>query len=264
MNQITAVLRGGAAVATLAVSVWARAAGPAAVTPDYTVTITPTMVSQYMFRGQHLGGASFEPVIELDSGNWGGGVWTNFLLTRQDQGTSDSEIDPYAYYSFALNASVSVIPGFTLYTYQAAGKFDGGYRATFEPNLAVSGNVGGVRLTPKVYYDLVRQSSTLELSAAYAFPLKDLGTELDFTAQGGDYFQRASVKGAAPRVKVWGQYWLAGVAAPVQITRGSRVTAGFSYTKGDAAFSKPGEQPKTPNALAVGRGVVTISYSYTF
>ena len=105
---------------------------------------------------------------------------------------------------------------------------------------------------------------TYELTAAYAVPLTDIGTELDFTVTGGTYEIRDSVKGADPKVKNWGNYYLVGVAAPFQINKESKLTVGFAYTKGSGNYFKQGADPKVFNSAAVGRGVVTVSYGYTF
>ena len=40
-----------------------------------SVVVTPAFVNQYMFRGVRLGGPSFEPSVEIDSGNFALGVW---------------------------------------------------------------------------------------------------------------------------------------------------------------------------------------------
>ena len=49
-----------------------------------------------------------------------------------------------------------------------------------------------------------------------------------------------------------------------QLTKESKLTVAFAYTEGTSANVKQGSAPKTPNSLAVGRGVVTVSYSYAF
>ena len=71
-------------------------------------------------------------------------------------------------------------------------------------------------------------------------------------------------KGADPAVKNWGNYYLVGVALPFAITKESKLTVGFAYTKGSGNFLKAGSTPKVVNTAAVGRGVVTLSYAYTF
>ena len=257
MNIRTTSLLGSAlALAVLAPSVRA----------DNTVStvVTPTFVNQYMFRGVRLGGPSFEPSVEVDSGNYAIGVWTNFPIKDKVDGQSDPEVDPYGSYTIAVNDSFNVAPGFTWYNYPNAHTSDGFYKSTFEPNIAVNYTVSGVKFTPKFYYDVVLKGPTYELTITYAIPLKDAGTELDWTATGGTYIIRDAAKGADPRVKNWGDYYLIGVSAPFAINKASKLIIGFAYTKGSGNFLKQGTSPKVENTAAVGRGVVTLSYAYTF
>ena len=238
------------------------ALAPAA--PEVSVVVTPAIASQYMLRGARLGGPSFEPTIEVDSGNLAVGVWSNFPIKDKVPGQSDPEIDPYGSYTLTVNESISVAPGFTWYNYPNADTSNGFYKSTFEPNIAVSYTVGGVRFTPKFYYDMVLKGSTYEFTVAVAIPLKDLGTELDWNATAGTFIIRDAAKGANPAVKNWGDYYLIGVSAPIAINKASKVILGFAYTKGTGNFFKAGNAPKVANPAAVGRGVVTISYAYTF
>ena len=237
-------------------------AAPAA--PDSSWVFTPALVSEYMFRGVRLGGFSFEPTVEFDSGNLAVGVWANFPLADKVPGTSDPEIDPYASYKIVVNDSFNVQPGFTWYNYPNAEKKNGFYKSSFEPSLALNCTVAGVTLTPKIYYDVVLKGPTLEFTGAYAFPLKDAGTELDFTGTIGTYKWTSAAPDQGADVKNYGNYWLAGVSAPFQITKASKLTIGWAYTKGSDNFIKVGSTPKVSNGGAIGRGVVTASYSVTF
>jgi uncharacterized protein (TIGR02001 family) len=232
--------------------------------PTTSVVLTPSFVSQYMFRGMRLGGPSFEPAVEVDSGNLAIGVWTNFPMKDKVPGQSAPEIDPYGSYTLAVTDSVSVVPGFTWYTYPNADTSNGFFKSTFEPNIALNYTVNGVKLTPKLYYDFVLKGPTYELTATYAIPLKDAGTELDFTLVGGTYKITDAIKGADPAYKNWGDYYSIGVAMPFTVTSNSKLTVGFAYTKGSNNFYKQGSDPKFENAGAVGRGVVTLSYAITF
>ncbi|QYM79330.1 transporter [Horticoccus luteus] len=233
--------------------------------PSISATLTPAFVSQYMFRGQRLGGFSFEPNIEVDYGHLGVGIWSNFPLNAKVHGVSDPEVDPYVYYTIKANDTVSIVPGATLYTFPNADTGNGFYRTTFEPNIAVPFSLpGGVTLTPKAYYDVVLDGPTYEITAAYAVALKDIGSELDFTATYGDYVFKDAAKDASPAVKQVGTYWLVGAAMPFQVAKDAKLTIGFAYTKGENAYFKQVGIPKTGNPLAVGRGVVTVSYAYTF
>lgn len=233
---------------------------------NVTVTANASLVSQYMFRGLRLSDGGFQPSVEVASGNLTLGAWGNFPIDGDKvPDSSDPEIDLYGSYAIALEDGITLAPGFTSYHFPKAPTDAGFYRSTFEPNIALSFTMlDGVKLTPKIYYDLVLKGPTYEITALYALPLPDIGSELDFTATFGGYEWKETANDASPDVKAWGQYWLLGVAVPFQLTPTSRLTLGVAYTEGRKAYTKAGEFGKTPNSLAVGRGVVTLTYSRTF
>jgi uncharacterized protein (TIGR02001 family) len=228
------------------------------------VTASASVVSHYMFRGLRLNAAGFQPSVELAAGSWQFGVWSNLPLRDEVRDSSDPESDFFGAYTFRVNDRVSVAPGFTSYHFPRAPTNAGYYRSTFEPNLAVHYTGPGFRITPKVHYDTVLDGFTVEVSGVYAYPLTRWGTELNLLATVGTYRWDDYTRDAAPAVKAWGDYWLLGVSIPVQITRQSKITAGFAYTEGREAFTKAGPAPKLRNPLAAGRGVVTLTYAFAF
>jgi len=232
--------------------------------PAFSVVVTPTLASQYMFRGVRLGGPSFEPSVELDSGNFGLGVWTNFPITAKVPGQSDPEIDPYGFYTITVNDNLSVVPGFTWYNYPNADKGAGFYKSTFEPSLALNYTVAGVKFTPKLYYDMVLDGPTAELTVAYTVPLPAIGSELDLAAVGGTYKWKDAAADTAPQIKNWGDYWSLGFSLPFTVTKDSKITAGWAYTEGRHNYLKQGTNAKAANPAAVGRGVLTLGYAWTF
>ena len=228
------------------------------------MTSTFSAVSQYMFRGRRLGGPSWQPSVEVAAGDFTAGLWSNLPFKDKVKDSSAPEFDFYGSYTFAVSKDLTIVPGFTFYVFPKAPTNAGYYRSTSEPSLAANYTVAGVKLTPKYYYDVVLSGPTYELTAAYALPLKDLGTELDFTGQIGTYRVTEAANNTTPGVKAWGDYWQLGVASPFQLTKESKLTVGFAYIEGRDAFIKQGSSPKGANSLAVGRGVVTISYSHAF
>lgn len=234
----------------------------ASAAPEWTVT--PSVVSQYMFRGVRLSGESFQPTVEMTYGDLTAGVWASTSLERQTSGDSDPEFDFYGSYDVSLGEASSVAVGATWYTYPGAKKSNGLYKHTFEPSVALNYTFSGLRLTPKVYYDLMLEGPTAELNAVYAFPLSDLGTEVNLLGTIGTYKWENSVEDSLPDTKSWGDYWSVGVSIPFQVSAKSKVSLGWSYTWGDNNFSKQGDLPKEENSAAVGRGVVSLAYSYTF
>ncbi|MEO6992928.1 MAG: TorF family putative porin [Lacunisphaera sp.] len=227
-------------------------------------TLTASTLSQYAFRGVLRGGLSLQPSLEYDAGRLGLGIWANTPLKNKVPGQSDPEFDFYGYYAMALTPTIGVVPGFTVYTYPNAKRRAGFYSATFEPNLALNFAIGGVRLTPKLYYDFARKGPTAELTASFAVPLREWGTELDFSATTGTYLWKDAVADRNPAVKNWGNYTLAGVSLPYQVSKDSKVLIGWAYTTGSHNFLKQGIAGKTRNAATIGCGVVTLSYSVTF
>lgn len=240
----------------------ASAVPPAA--PAVTWTVTPTVVSQYMFRGMRLGGPSFQPTVEMGYGALTAGVWASVPFDDTVQGVSDPEIDVYGGYAFTLSDAANLVLGGTWYVFPRAETRAGFYEQTLEPSVALNYTVNGVRFTPKVYYDLMLEGPTFELAAAYAMPLKELGTELNFTATIGTFKWDNAAEDTTPEVKNWGNYWSAGVMLPFQVSANGKVLLGFTYARGWDNETKQGALPKADNALAVGRGVVTLGYSVTF
>lgn len=263
-HKLLPVLLSALALGTVASRAQTPAPEPAPAAPSSSWVLTPSFVSQYMFRGARLGGASFQPSIEYDAGNLAVGVWANQPLANKVVGQSDPEIDPYGSFKIVVNDSLNVQPGFTWYNYPNANTKNGFFASTFEPNIAVNYTVGGVTFTPKLYYDFVLHGPTYELTGAYAVPLKDFGTELDFTATGGSFKWSTSQPDQGVNVKNLGNYWLAGVSLPFQVTKDSKFIVGWAYTEGSANFIKYGSAPRSPNPAALGRGVATVSFAISF
>jgi uncharacterized protein (TIGR02001 family) len=229
-----------------------------------SIMLIPSVVSQYMFRGVRLGGPAFQPSVEYDCGNLAVGVWASTPLRDKVPNQSDPEIDPYGSYTFNVNDNFSIAPGVTLYTYPRTDVSQGFYRATFEPNLAVNYTVSGVKFTPKIYYDVILKGPTYELTAAFTVPLKDLGSELDFTVVGGTYKWTDAARNASPALTNYGDYYLGGVSMPFQFNKESKLALGVAYTKGTGNYFKPSGSPRSLNTAAVGRGVGTLTYTYAF
>jgi uncharacterized protein (TIGR02001 family) len=272
MNKKTpCLLLGVLALGALAAQAQTPAAAPAPAAPSSSWVLTPGFASQYMFRGTRLGGPSFQPAIEFDSGSLAVGVWANTPISAKVVGQSDPEFDIYGSYTLeAIKDTLTWVPGFTIYTYPDADESAGFYKATYEPSLAVNYMVAGWKFTPKVYYDLKLKGPTFEFTAYYAFPLPDAKTEIDFTAVYGTFkwteFAPNAVNsvGAPVDVKNVGDYYSVGIAAPFQVTPSSKLTIGWAYVKGSDNFLKYGTDARYANSAAVGRGVVTVLYAITF
>jgi uncharacterized protein (TIGR02001 family) len=233
--------------------------------PPAQWTITPAVVSEYLFRGVHLAGPSFQPAVDYTNGPLSLGLWTSAAFNGRVRRNSDPECDFYGAYSFpAWSGRVAIVPGFYWYTYPDAGHRNGLYSNTFEPSLGVVFTSHGVQFTPKAYYDVTLQSSTVELTAAIALALTGLGTELDLSTTIGTFQSNSVTAGAAPRKRNWGDYWLVGVAVPVQVSMHSKIVIGFTYSEGRNNFYKQSGLPKQINKDAGRHGALSLSYAITY
>ena len=240
---------------------------PAAAPDGLCVTAAPTFVSEDMFRGERYGGASLQPWIEADYGRFAAGVWTSFSVGGADAGQRDEEVDPYVSFTQPCGGSVSLTPSLQVYTYPRAAPSQGDYRSTYEPSLALNATVAGVRLTPKLSYDLVLRGTTAELGAAAALPLKSVGTELDLNANVGGVWQAAAQNTSGtglPAERAGGGYWLAGVTLPFQVAPTAKLSVGCAYSRGFDSWVELGTGPRSINPLAAGRTIVTAAVLFNF
>lgn len=233
-----------------------------AASPSPSVAINVAAVNQYMFRGQQLGGFSIQPSVELGFGDTAVGLWATKPISNRIPGLSDPEFDFYGSYTMKISEEATFVPGFTWYLYPNLSNLE--HKNTLEPNVALNYTISGLKLTPKIYYDMMLKGATWEITAAYAYPLKDMGTELDFAATYGTYKLTDISKSSDPDVKAWGNYYSVGVALPFQVTTTSKLTVGWAYTEGWNAYAKQGRDPRSKNTTAMGRGVVNITYSWNF
>ena len=82
-------------------------AAPIVETPAWSYSMTPSVVSNYMFRGQLLDGFSAQPEIEADRGNFSLGIFSNIPFENKIQ--PGPETDLYGSYSFNINDSKNFI-----------------------------------------------------------------------------------------------------------------------------------------------------------
>jgi len=233
--------------------------------PTWVYSISPTYVSQYMFRGNRRGQDSFQGAIDATNNAWDVGIWaSNPIGSVFVQGQSEPEVDGYASYTYPLNSAWSVEPGISLYTFTKAPTNLGFFHATVEPNLALNYLVDGFKLQPKFYYDVTLRAPTEELNASYALPLKDLGTELDFSGSIGTYYQYNAYNHSVPKTHAWGDYWSLGVAAPYNLTKDVKLTVGWAYDAGFDAYVKQQGFARRHGPEVNGKGVFSVSLTYTW
>lgn len=248
----------------LAVATTFAPASSAASGDEGAWSVTPAFVSQYLFRGARVAGASFQPSLDYAAGSFAAGVWSSAAFSHRAGGDSDPEFDFYGTYSFSNDAgTIDVVPGFWLYTYPDAERSDGYHSLTFEPNLAVNLYVGGIRLTPTLYYDVTLEGATWELTAAFAVPLKQLGTTIEFLATAGTFKWDNVTAGASPKEKNWGDYYTIGARLPVTISTRSQIALGLTHSIGRNNFFKQAGAPKYENPDAGSHTAVTLSYTFS-
>jgi len=130
-------------------------------------------------------------------------------------------------------------------------------------SIAVNYTIAGVKLTPKLYYDVNLDGPTAEFSAAFTLPLKDLARSSISAAPMANTCRRTSCTNRSPPRK-------RGVPTgrsrhrSLSAYENSKVVVGFAYAKGEDSFVKQGSAPKVANPLAMGRGVVSLSYAWTY
>jgi len=138
-----------------------------------SVVVTPSVVSSVYVPRRPPWGPSFEPSVEVDSGNLAIGVWANTPISDKCPDIR-SRNRSLCLYTMTVSDAISVAPGLTWYNYPHANTDNGFFKSSFEPNIAVNVTVAGVKFTPKYYYDMVLKGPTYELTATYAIPLRTL------------------------------------------------------------------------------------------
>lgn len=226
--------------------------------------VSTTLVSDYLFRGQRLGGLSLQPAAEVTAGDTLAGVTANYPIRDKVTDQSDPEFDFYGTLGFALSRQLRLTPGFTIYLFPKAPTGAGYFRTTIEPNLALSYTVVGVRLTSTCYYDVSRKGPVLELAGVVALPLRRLGTELDLAASAGHYEFRDASNASGPQRRTWGTYVSCTATIPYQISLQSKISVAFTYAAGFDSYGKNGAARSVANPLATRRGALQVGYSYVF
>ena len=231
---------------------------------EWTGSVSPTVVSRYIFRGQDRGGAAVQTAIDGTRGDFGAGLWTSFPLEGSGAASPGTEADLYVVQNLHLGGKFTLTPGATLYAYPRADRALGFRRTTLEPSLALNGTLAGISLTPKLSHDLNLDATTLEVAAVYALALPALGTELDFNGTAGTYLRRDEVSAFAGQTKAWGNYTQIGVSLPYQVNPRTKLVVGWTYAAGSGAFIKPGAFPRTADPRTAARGFASLGFSTTF
>lgn len=189
---------------------------------SYSVTVDFPYTSKYVFRGIEFAKDSFQPSVEIASGNFYGGLWTNQPIVNN----VDNEIDFYAGYNIPLNSNWKVDVGATVYYYPEADKTSL-EQGTYEGYVGLTGSVAGFTPALYAYYDFKLESFTTQASVGYSIPLESAGTSLDLSAtyglvQGTTY----GIKGGSDDSYA---YWGVGANVPYKLTEKATATVGVQY-----------------------------------
>lgn len=228
-----------------------------------SASVTTKLVSDHVFRGQHLSGVSLQPALDLSAGDFFGGISSNIPFENRSSGQTGGELDLYAAYRFALNTTTQLTPGVTAYFYRDAPVSAGNRRTVFEPSLALSHTLAGIRFTSTLDYDISRKGPILDLTADVALPLTKLGTEIDLAASVGAYRLGDTGDSRRPKTRMEGGYWSLSATVPLQITFHSKILIGLSYAGAFDTEIKKGSITRS-NPLATRRLVGQLGYSYLF
>lgn len=201
------------ALAAIAAGVSAQAQESAQAT-ELSVTVDVTYVTDYVFRGVKLAGASIQPSVEAAYGDLYAGAWNSNSLSDD----TASEVDFYAGYGFALSDKVKLDGGVTAYTYEGGGSDD-----SVEVYVGVSLDV---LLTPSLYYyyDFDYDVSTVEASIGYSLPIDAIKASLDLSGKYGWVAEDAGEQRT---------YAVIGAAVPFSLSENATLTVGLDYIIND-------------------------------
>jgi len=186
---------------------------------SYSVTVDFPYASKYVFRGIEYAKDSIQPSIEIATGNFYAGVWTNQPVTNN----SDNEFDFYAGYGIPMNDTWKLDVGATLYYYPEAdtSSFE---EKTFEGYVGLTGTVAGFTPGIYAYYDFDLKAMTLQGSVGYSIPLETAGSSLDFSVTLGN---------VSPDVGDDYMYYGIGVNLPYKLTEKATFAVGAQYASND-------------------------------
>lgn len=181
-----------------------------------SVTVDVTYVSDYVFRGGKLGGASIQPSVEAAYGDFYAGVWHTSELSNTT--ANATETDLYAGYGFAVTDIISLDAGVTRYTYEGGSGDD-----TTEVYVGLSADV---LLSPSVYYyyDFDLETYVIEGSVGYSLPVDAISASVDFS-------------GAVGHVGAPGDdrtYFSVGASVPYSLSETATLTVGVDYVYSDS------------------------------
>jgi len=189
---------------------------------EYAVTMDMPVVTKYVFRGVQIAKSSFQPSVQLTSGNLYGGVWSSVPLRNKHEEIASTEVDLNVGYMAKLTEKLTADIGVNGYFYPNKSHDDGDY--SVESFVGLNLELGN--FTPKVYVyrDFNLDNYTVQGSLGYSVPLKKFGTSLDFSVTAGSVFQDDGEDY---------NYCGVGVNVPYKLSDRVKLNVGLSYTAND-------------------------------
>jgi len=218
-------------------------------------TITPAVVSDYIWRGQSQGGMSFQPAITYEKGPWSYSISLAYPLDEKLTDTVYPEFDLSAAYEFSLLGDYFKIkPGVLAYTYPRA---EGQYKAIIEPTVTFALDAKELNVSFTAYYDVIQKGPTYELAAGYSISLGER-VGIDLSALIGKYELSNNNPDEPPKIDTSGSYWTLGLSIPIAFSQNTSLVPSCNYHKG---FDRKvlGVPYTDENFWVFG-----ISYSYSF
>ncbi len=157
------------------------------------VTATAGMVSDYVFRGDQLGGATGYASVDYEQSGFYAGIWTimDRSVDEKVTGNADTglEIDYYLGYGMELDSGFNFSLGYSLYTYE----YNANYLEDFEDEFGGSVGYGGfgasffygwqhgleAQTVPYTYYDISWSGDVFGVVLGHRSELK--GNEYSYT-----------------------------------------------------------------------------------
>lgn len=209
----------------------------AAFLPEPIVVSTDlTFTSDDVFRGIRVAQKSFQPTIEVSSGDLYLGFWGNFPTDAAQErrlnyyGGVGVEIPDFDF--------IELDTGFTLYHYPGSDR-DRTWEFYLGANFSFP-NLPTVLASAYYFYDFDLESHVGEGAVTYLYSLERIGIPgtLDFSVYGG-------VQGTSGSEVESYHYYGGAIALPFSVTAFSRLTATIGYGTAEKYTFGPGERGKT-------------------
>jgi uncharacterized protein (TIGR02001 family) len=181
-----------------------------AIAQDLSLSADMTYTSKYVFRGVKVTEQSIQPSVELSTGDFYAGVWSNQPIKSGE----DNEFDFYAGFGIPVNETIKLDVGATYYYYP-----DSDSGATFEPYIGVTGEIMGLSAGLYLYRDIDVKAWTTQGNLGYSFPIEAAGVSLDL----GAYYGNVDGRNESYR------YYGVDLSVPFQINENAVVTVGVHY-----------------------------------